>query len=153
MKIHELHLNGLSALRSRSYLCQFGGEHNPEALILEFSGKYGYGSGGNDDAAYVEAIKSMWLSVSFVQALVFDLRQMEYEFGNSIWNVFKWWPETTFDEGRPATRHLTALVVSDLCRPGFSTCQPMVPPMFDELEEALRFVEEPARKYLEDLLA
>jgi hypothetical protein len=46
-----------------------------------------------------------------------------------------------------------ALVVSDLCRGGFSTCQGFVPPMFDDIESAIHFVGQPARAALEQLLA
>jgi hypothetical protein len=154
MTIRELNLSDLSSLRSRTYICEFGGEHNPKALIFEFSGKYGIGSGGNDDAAYMDAVKSAWLAVCHVNALVFDLRQLEYEWGNSIWNVFHWGYDdesSQTPEDGPKDVFPAALVVSDLCRKGFSTCQGLVPPMFDDLDRALRFVEVPARKYLTDL--
>jgi hypothetical protein len=111
---------------------------------------------GNDDAAYIEATKSAWLSVFHVNAIVFDLRHMEYEWGNSIWNALLWdtaSDESILEEGEPRPVYPTALVVSGLCWPGFSTCKGMVPPMFDDLDTALRFVEAPARKYLEEFFA
>ncbi len=154
MTIRELNLSDLSALRSRTFLCEFGGKHNPSALIFEFSGRYGIGAEGNDDAAYMAAVKSAWLAVCHVNAVVFDLRQLEYEWGNSIWNVFYWgWDDDARElpKGEPRDVFPTALVISDLCRKGFSTCQGMVPPMFDDLGEALTFVEVRARKYLDDL--
>jgi hypothetical protein len=154
MSIHEVNLCDLSSLRSRTYICEFGGEHNPEALIFEFSGRYGIGSGGNDAAAYMGAVKSAWLAVRHVHALVFDLRQLEYEWGNAIWSVFRWGYDDSslqLQEDGPKAVFPTALVISDLCRKGFSTCRGMVPPMFDDLEQALKFVEVPARKYLTDL--
>lgn len=156
MKLRELVLSDLSRLRSRCFLCEFAGTHNPKALVLEFAGKYGVGSLGNDDAAYIEATKSAWLSVLRVDAIVFDLRQMEYEWGNSIWNAFRWGTalgKSIRHEGKPQPVYPTALVVSELCQPGFSTCEGMVPPMFDDLDAALTFVEAPARKYLEELIA
>ncbi len=150
MQIREMKLADLSKLQSRVYRCDFGGTHNPKALIFEFSGKYGIGSEGNRDADYMEAITSAWLSICNTNAVVFDLRQMEYEWGNSIWNVLRCEvSETDHADGEPPKVFPIAIVVSDLCRNGFSTCQGMVPPMFDDLDDALRFVEAPARTYLE----
>ena len=35
MTTRELNLSELNVLRSRTYLCEFGGKHNPSALIFE----------------------------------------------------------------------------------------------------------------------
>jgi len=151
MQIREIKLADLSKLQSRVFRCEFGGTHEPEALIFEFSGKYGIGSEGNRDADYMEAIKVAYLSICNVDAVVFDLRQLEYEWGNRIWNVLGWCDESETDnaDGEPQKVFPTAIVISDLCRKGFSTCKGMVPPQFDDLDEALRFVEAPARAYLD----
>jgi hypothetical protein len=55
-----------------------------------------------------------------------------------------------FSMAQPIT---VAMVISDKCRKGFSTCDGMVPPMFDTIEEALAFVEPYARGYLDKLMA
>lgn len=154
MQIRELVLSELSKLKSRVYKCDFGGKHNPKALILEFSGEYGWGSAGNTDALYMEAIKTAWLEICHVNSIVFDLRQMKYEWGNSVWNVLKCdglTDDEENDEGTDEPRMVfpKAIVVSDLCRKGFESCKGMVPQAFDDLESALRFVEAPARTYLE----
>lgn len=146
MKIRELALGDLSALRARTYLCEFECDRGPTALVLEFAGKYGSGSEENCDADFMDAVKSTWLSILDVDAIVYDLRQMEYEWGNSIWNVFR---GCCFG---PKKVYPSALVVSNLCRPGFSTCGEIVPPMFDDLDEALRFVEGRARERCDDLM-
>ena len=152
MQIREIKLADLSKLQSRVYRCEFGGTHNPEALIFEFSGKYGVGSDGNRDADYMEAITSAFLSISNTNAVVFDLRKLDYEWGNRVWHVLQC-EDCAIEDcevvGEPQKVFPIAIVVSDLCRSGFSTCQGMVPPMFDDLDEALRFVEAPARAYLD----
>ncbi len=146
MEFHDFDLNALSSLSYRIRTCEFGGgKWKPAALILEFSGVYGCGSGGNRDAAFIAAIKAAALEVLSAQAVVFDLRNMRYEWGNSVWNVLRC--------RRPSGDALpVALVISDECRAGFASCEGMVPPMFDSLEEALRFVEGPARARVEQLM-
>lgn len=154
MRISEMVMSDLSKLQSRVYCCEFGGKHNPKALILEFSGEYGWGSSGNTDALYMEAIKTAWLKICHVNAIVFDLRQMKYEWGNSVWNVLACDgltddEENNEDSEEPRMVFPKAIVISDLCRKGFESCKGMVPPAFDNLESALQFVESPARTYLE----
>lgn len=152
MQIRELKLAELSKLQSHVYQCQFGGKPEPKALIFEFSGKYGIGSEGNRDADYMEAIASSWLTICNTNAVVFDLRNLEYEFGDRIWHVLRLESVARVTHRRAGTPEKVfpiAMVISDLCRSGFSTCKGMVPPAFDNLEEALSYVEAPARTYLE----
>ena len=146
MEFHEFDLNALSALSYRIRTCEFGGKWNPVAVILEFSGVYGWGSKGNRDADFIAAIKAAALEVLHPQAVVFDLRKMRYEWGNRIWNVL---PCCGPEKGAALP---VALVISDECRKGFASCPGMVPPMFESLEEALRFVEGPARESVEELM-
>jgi len=143
MEFHEFDLDDLSSLSYRIRTCEFGGELNPEALILEFSGVYGWGSAGNCDADFIAAIKAAALEILYVNSVVFDFSNMRYEWGNAIWNVL--------GRHRPGDSESlpVAMVISDECRKGFASCAGMVPPMFESLEEALRFVEGPARASLE----
>jgi len=143
MEFHDFDLNALSSLSYRIRTCEFGGEWNPTAVILEFSGVYGWGSDGNRDADFIAAIKAAALEILCVEAVVFDLRKMRYEWGNRIWNVLG----RRQPDGSGTLP--VALVISDECRKGFASCAGMVPPMFESLEEALRFVEGPARASLE----
>jgi hypothetical protein len=138
MEFRDFDLSTLSALSYRIRTCGFGGKWNPTALILEFSGTYGWGSQGNSDADFIAAIKAVALEVLRVHAVVFDFREMCYEWGNRIWNVL---PCRQPDGGGPLP---VAIAISDKCRKGFSSCAGMVPPMFETLEGALQFVEGPA---------
>jgi hypothetical protein len=149
MMIREIKLSELSRLTYRTFVCEFGGKWHPKALILEFSGEYGSGSAGNDDADIIAVIRSGAIEYVDPKAVVFDFRNMRYEWGNRIWNVLRCRRhDSDYDDYLP-----TAMVVSELCRPGFSTCAGFVPPMFDQLEEALAFVETPVRKYVDELMA
>jgi hypothetical protein len=142
MQIEEVKVAALSDLKVRVYLCNFNGIPAPSALVYEFSGKYGEGSQGNDDATFMRATKAAYRAAWHVHAEVFDLRAMEYAWGNGIWNVFR----DLSSWSLPA-----ALVVSDLCRAGFASCGGIVPPMFDDLQAALKHVELPARARLQSL--
>jgi hypothetical protein len=146
MEFHEFDLNALSSLSYRIRTCEFGGKWSPAAVILEFSGVYGWGSEGNRDADFIAAIKAAALEVLRAEAVVFDFGNMRYEWGNRIWNVLSCRPS----DGGDALP--VALVISDECRKGFASCAEMVPPMFDSLEESLRFVEGPARASVEELM-
>jgi hypothetical protein len=120
MEIHEFRLADMSSLTYRTFVCEFGGEWEPRALILEFSGHYRWGSEGNADANYILAIKAAALAVFDAAALgpdaiVYDFRGMVYEWGNRIWNVLPT-PRPGDESDLPA-----AMVVSDSCRQGFST--------------------------------
>jgi hypothetical protein len=145
MELVEHRFEDLSRIQYRIFTCALGGKHNPMALVLKFSGVYGVGSAGNNDADFMRVItraaRSAWRS----DAVVFDLRDLAYEWGDSTWGVFG--RRLSEVDGLPS-----ALVVSDLCRAGFSTCARLVPPMFDDLESAIAFVAEPARVELERLL-
>lgn len=146
MDFHDFDLSTLSSLSYRIRTCGFGGKWNPTALLLIFSGTYGWGSQGNSDADFIAAIKAAALEVLHVHAVVFDFREMQYEWGNRIWNVL---PCRQPDGGDSLP---VAIVISDQCRKGFSSCAGMVPPMFESLEEALRFVEGPARDAVNELM-
>src|SRR5262249_18205496 len=138
----------LSRLQYRIFACALGGKHNPTVLVLKFSGVYGIGSEGNGDADFMRVITRAATSAWHCDAVVFDLRELTYEWGDAIWRVFGRGVQPSGVDGLPC-----ALVVSDLCRGGFSTCATLIPPMFDDLESAITFVGEPARVKIDRLFA
>lgn len=146
MDLNEHRFEELSRLEYRIFTCSLGGKHHAKALVLKFAGTYGIGSAGNGDADFMLAITRAATSVWRSHAFVFDLRELSYEWRDAIWRIFGRGIEPSGTEGRPC-----ALVVSDLCRRGFSTCQSIVPPMFDDLESAIQVVAEQARAYLDRL--
>jgi hypothetical protein len=147
VELIEHRFEDLSRLKYRIFTCSLGGKHHATAMVLKFSGTYGVGSDGNGDADFMHVITLAALSAWHCHAVVFDLRELSYEWGNAIWGVFGR-AARSFGEDLPC-----ALVVSDLCRGGFSTCQKLVPPMFDELSSAITFVSEPAKAGLEKFFA
>jgi hypothetical protein len=148
MDLVERRFDSLSRLQYRIFTCALGGKHNPTALVLRFAGTYGVGSAGNGDGDFMRVITRAATSAWHCHAVVYDLRELAYEWGDSIWGVFGHGVPPSGVEGLPC-----ALVVSDSCRGGFSTCRGLVPPMFEDLESAITFVGEPARAKLERLFA
>jgi hypothetical protein len=148
MELVEHHFDELSRLQVRIFTCELGGKHNATVLVLKFSGVYGVGSEGNGDAAFMHVITRAATSAWRHHAVVFDLRELSYVWGDAVWRVFGHGIQPSGVESLPC-----ALVVSDLCRGGFSTCAGVLPPMLDDLESAIAFVGEPAQAELERLFA
>ena len=109
-----------------------------EAVVLQFSGTYGYGSNGNGDAKYMVAIRDYILDCVLPCAIVFDLRELDYKWGNTIWGIF-------LCDTLPF-----ATVVSRKCS-GFQTCG-VAEPMFESLESALNHLRPQAKMYQNSLL-
>src|SRR5262249_16298306 len=110
-------------------------------LVLKFSGAYRQGSAGNGDATLMRVITQAALSAWDPDAVVFDLRELDYKWGNGIWSVFGLGIPSSGVERLPRV-----LVVSHLWRGGFATCGGLVPTMFDDIEDAIKCVEEIARQ-------
>ena len=147
MEIREFRLDELSDLQSRTYVCEFAGRWNPTALILEFSGQYGWAPEGNPAADFIAAIRGATLAICDVDAIVYDFREMAYECGNRSWIDLPHTLQDTLDYQLP-----TAMVISDKCRKGFAGCISPLPRAFESLKEALAFVEQPARDHMSDRL-
>jgi len=135
MNLSEHSFEQLSDIQYRVFTTKLGGKISPSALVLEFVGRYGHGSGGNDDATFMRAITLSAISAWDAGAVLFDLRELDYEWGDEIWSVFgsQSIPPAMLEEPQ-------ALIVSDRCREGFSTCSDMVPEMFDDLDSAIAYV-------------
>src|SRR5262245_1054871 len=107
-----------------------------EAVVICFRGSYGYGSAGNGDARYMIAIRDYVVDCVLPCAIVFDLRELSYEWGNAIWEMFR------CDEP-------FATLVSNRCS-GFQTCG-VARPMFESLEAAFEDLRPRARAYQRSL--
>lgn len=108
-----------------------------DAAVIQFTGSFGHGSNGNGDAAYMIAIRDYIIDCVLPCAIVFDLRELNYEWGNTIWSMFR------CDEP-------FATLVSDKCS-GFQTCG-VAKPMFDNLEAALEYLRPQAVEYRKCLM-
>lgn len=148
MNLIEHRFDELSNLEYRVFLGVLEGEHNRTALVLKFTGTYGIGSAGRRDADFMQAITEAALAAWRCDAVIFDLREMAYEWGDDIWRVFG------HGLGYSAISDLRqALIVSDLCRGGFSTCGTIVPPMFDDLDTAATFLRDAVNTKWDRLLS
>src|SRR5262245_39284058 len=85
MELTEHSLRELSDLQVRFFTTPLRRVEGAEALIVAFEGKYGYGSGGNRDALFMELMAKAALGICWrSRALIFDLRAMSYEWGDAI---------------------------------------------------------------------
>ncbi len=145
MQLVERSFAELSRLHYRIFTCELDGALRLTALVLQFTGVYGFCSDGNGDADFMRVITRAALEGWHANAVVFDLRQLDYKGGDAIWNVFT---RRVFTADLPR-----ALIVADRCRQGFSTCRDLIPPMFDDLESAIEFVAPRARAVVDRLFA
>src|SRR5262245_7863977 len=129
MQLVERRVEDLSDLRYEIFSCDLGGKHHPIALVIRFIGVHGVGSAGNGESHIMYVMTRAVLTALEPQAVDFDLRQLDYKMGKSIWLV--WGPgiPSSGVYGLPS-----ALVVPE----GFSTSSD--PPSFDSLELALEYV-------------
>lgn len=117
-----------------------------EILVISYKGKYGFGSGGNNDAQYMYAKGEFGLNVYDPLGVVLNLTELEYEWGDMI--------DMVFNIGDNHYRELDfplALVVGDKCKEALGTLFHGVESkespttrehVFDNFEEAWKYVEE-----------
>jgi hypothetical protein len=140
-QLKERKLEELSNLRYRIYTYPLEEESYPEAVMVAFEGEYGIGSKGNGDAVFMRAVIMMALEAWQPQALVIDLREMTYVWGDYIVTAIAAGQGRYFDMPFP-----TAIVVSDRNRQGLTSLisdEMDADPsqwLFDTLEEAVRAV-------------
>ena len=146
--MHEHKLTDLSDLRYRIYTCDISGKHRATAMILEFSGEYRPGSHGTRDGEFMRCITLMALSAWDSHAVVFDLRDLTYEWGDNIWGMYGRAIRPSGLEDRP-----NVTISSDKSWPGLSTCVSIVGPIVDTIEAALANIRPRTQDYLEECYA
>ena len=121
-----------------------------KALVAEFRGECGYGSGSNADAAFMAGIVKAAQEAWPASALILDWRQLEYEWGDEIGK-----PIDAFGTCRVDGKNIsapTAVIISDLNRVGLTSLvkQEMGGNtdelLFNSLEEALVAVDKQAHR-------
>lgn len=84
MELTEHTFEELSALKYHIYTTTLPNLPKIDVLIVSFGGEYGYGSKGNGDATYINAIitaaECSWESNCFV----LDYRNMKYDWGDKL---------------------------------------------------------------------
>ena len=132
MQLTEHRFEDLSDIEYRLYTCDITVNRRASAMVIAFSGTFGEGSAGNNDGVFMRMITHSALSVWRVQAVVFDLRELDYNWGDKIFEVFGNGIEPSGVENLPF-----ATVISDRCRPGFASCMSIIEPAFEDLGAAL----------------
>lgn len=148
MELTEHRFDDFSDIKYRLFTCDISGKRLATAMVLQFSGTYGHGSLGNGDGHFMRVITLGALSCWNVEAVVFDLRQLHYEWGNTIWGMYG---RSIHPAGIDDLPYAT--VVSDLCRAGLTSCEGIVGPLFDDLDSAIESVRPRAQEYLDKLWA
>ena len=142
MQLNERKLEELSTLRYHYFTCPFVKYPDVQALVVSFHGQYGYGSKGNGDAIFMTAVIKAGLAAWHTSALILDLREMVYEWGDMIGSAI--------DAGAGQyikARFPTAVVISKLNRDGLTTFVEKEMGdepshwLFESLEDALHHVQ------------
>ena len=143
MQLKERKLEELSNLTYKIFTCPFKEKSYLDAIVVAFYGEYGFGSAGNEDAHFMTAIIKAALAAWVPQALIIDLRQMTYEWGDLIARAIDAGAGQYYDAPFP-----TAIVISDRNREGLTSLisqELFADPekwLFDSLETAMQAVEE-----------
>lgn len=146
MDLVERRFDELSRIGYRIFTCDISGERPASAMILRFVGSYGRGSAGNDDGQFMRTITLSALSLWMVDAVVFDLRELDYEWGNAIWGMYGHSIEPAGIGDLPY-----ATVVSERCRAGLESCIRIAGPLFDDVETAIDDLRRRAQECLASL--
>lgn len=96
-----------------------------KVLVVEAKGETGIGSASNADATYITAMAVAGLISWSPSALIFDFRELTYEWGDQFLNTL-----SAGDFARTGSALPTAVVVSGKCRAGFESL--ISDEMFDE---------------------
>ncbi len=87
-KKQEFRISELSTIQYKIYTIESEDRFLSDILVIQFDGKHGFGSSGNTDSAYMEAViefaKSYFDSLN---AIILDFRNLEYEWGDTMGRV------------------------------------------------------------------
>lgn len=87
-----------------------------DVLIIRFSGKYGVGSLGNEDAQYMYAKGEFGINSYEPSGIIIDLQKIEYEWGNTMDLVLTIGLKQNEDSSSPI-----AFVIGDKCKEALGT--------------------------------
>jgi hypothetical protein len=116
MEMTEKHLDKLSSVRCRYFTCDFPTGRAGTILVVKFSGQCGFGSQSNGDCLFMEAMVQAGLAAFDASALVLDLSELGYEWGDMMTDVLCAGEGHLADAAFP-----TAVVVSDKNRAGLTS--------------------------------
>ena len=148
MNSKEVNFSDLSNITYRLFLEEDRPEEGMLAgrryLRIEFAGRHGIGSEGNDDSSFMRAIIVAAMNIWFVHGLVLDLRKLSYDWGDSIGDVL------LAGKQIKGSKFPTSVVVSDLNRSALESASPFYRGsleggvqdqwLFEDLNKALAYV-------------
>lgn len=112
MHLRNVNFDGFNHLRYEFSLETTGKNPFWYTLIAKWVGTYREGSLGNPDAYYMRGLTKTALGVWQSAALILDLTELEYKWGDLL--------EMVFDVGEEEQK-TTAIVVGLTCKPAIST--------------------------------
>ncbi|MBS1910963.1 MAG: hypothetical protein JST22_03160 [Bacteroidetes bacterium] len=138
-------LSDLSALKSAVSSALDG-----TVMIARFEGRYRRGSQGNGDGLFMAAILAAYFAVLDPVCLVLDLRDFDYEWGNTILKAINFF----YEYGRDADEKDKAVVIvaTGETRRSLDTLEQTIKSgkriYCEGIEDAMSSAEEEARSYL-----
>jgi phage major head subunit gpT-like protein len=153
IKLTPRKFEDISAIEYSLYTCPLISWPNMKALVAEFRGECGHGSGSNADAAFMAGIVKAAQEAWPAAALILDWRQLKYEWGDEIVKPID--ALGTRRVGDKSINAPAAVIISDLNRVGLTSLvkQEMGENpdelLFNSLEEALAAVDKQAHRIYE----
>ncbi len=83
-EVRQVRFSDLSDIKYDMYLAGKQRETDAPVLILQFSGEYRFGSAGNPDAYFMHAICSVAVIAWEPKAVILDLSELKYEWGDML---------------------------------------------------------------------
>lgn len=138
-----------SAVRIAYHVAQYKFEWDHKLLLVRFTGDYGYGAGGNDDANYMDAMYRAAVEVISPAGLILDFSEFSYQWGDrlgQVLNVPDAWgkvprPPFAIVLGEACEEGLRSLLIQDL---GWSDNE--LDWVFWNVSDAQRYVEDVMRE-------
>ncbi len=87
-----------------------------EVLMIKYSGKYEFGSTGNSDATYMSAMGKAAIEAWEPSAVIIELQELEYEWGDRLDIIFNIGSDKYADEPFPV-----AVIVGSGCEEALRT--------------------------------
>ena len=144
----ERKLSDFSEIDYRIFTQEINERHRAIALIIQFSGFYRHGSQGTGDGELMRVVTRMALTAWEANAVVFDLRDLDYRWGDNIFGIYRQGRSGSGIEDRPRVT-----IISTKCASGFESSIAIGEPIFDSLDEGIDNVRTRTQQYLDDLKA
>lgn len=150
--LQKVSLSDLSDIKVEYYIGVSDVLDYKEVLVIKYSGTYGLGSAGNADATYMSAMGKAAIEAWEPNAVIFDLQELDYEWGDRLEYVFGIGVDKYADEPFPV-----AVIVGLGCEEavrtlllGVNSKEPVSSTgwVFKDFKKAWTFINEELKKYV-----